>query len=117
LNTVDELDHVFRKISVMNDRYRKFILPIILLLFFLPVEAQVARTIMEENNDLRNAMDYFSHEKYGAALRLFDAILADPSYDGTVDGAEAGYYGAVSAMRLFHPDAEYRMKYFLGSNP
>ncbi len=107
----------FSKIPVMNDRYRRFMLPFILFLFFLPVEAQVARTIMEENNDLRNAMDYFSHEKYGAALKLFDAILADPSFDGTIEGAEAGYYGAVSAMRLFHPDAEYRMNYFLGTNP
>jgi len=101
----------------MGNKYRKTILPIILLLFFAGAEAQVARTVAEEGNDLRNAMSFFTKEKYGAAIKIFDAILANPLYDETIDAAEAGYYGAVSAMRLFHPDAEYRMNYFLGTNP
>jgi tetratricopeptide (TPR) repeat protein len=101
----------------MNNRYGKFLLSFLILLSCLPSNAQMAISAMASGNELRNAMDLFSKEKYAASIRLFDGILANPAYEGTNESAEAGYYGAIAAMKLFHPDAEYRMNHFLGTNP
>lgn len=101
----------------MNNRYGRFLLSFLMLILFTRASGQVEIPVMEFGNDLRNAMDLMSKEKYAAAIGIFDAIIADPSSEGTIEGAEAGYFGAIAAMRLFHPDAEYRMNRFLGTNP
>jgi tetratricopeptide (TPR) repeat protein len=101
----------------MSNRHFKAIVPLLFLFAFAIAEAQVALLVKESGNDLRNAMDLFSKEKYSASIKMFDAILADPLREGTIEYAEAGYFGAIAAMKLYHPDAEYRMNHFLGTNP
>ncbi|MBE0673038.1 MAG: tetratricopeptide repeat protein [Bacteroidales bacterium] len=101
----------------MNIRVSKIVLLFFLALSFTGTRAQVAFTATDGPSDMATAMSLFEKEKYSAAIRIFDGILADPLAKGTLDRAEAGYWGAISSMRLFLPDAEPRMTAFIASNP
>jgi len=63
------------------------------------------------------AFDLFSKEKYAAAIRLFDTYIKDGNENNSINIAEAEYYAALSALRLFNPDAEYRMIIYLSTHP
>ena len=62
-------------------------------------------------------MELFNKEKYPAAIRLFDSFIE--SNDGTnkILLAEAEYYSAIAALRLFNPDSEYRMIMYISTHP
>ena len=103
--------------NVMNIRISKILTAILFLFWFAGADSQVGYTAVEESDDLKTAMELYNKEKYSAAIRFFDKILANPSAYSSMGSAEAGYYGALSAIRLFHADAEFRMTDFIASNP
>jgi len=59
-------------------------------------------------------MIYLVTEKYAAAIRLFDSYIADGNQSDAVKLSEAEYFAALSALRLFNPDSEYRMTALYG---
>ncbi|MFH0893818.1 MAG: tetratricopeptide repeat protein [Bacteroidota bacterium] len=62
------------------------------------------------------AWDLFNKQKYGQALESFDNLakaVSTPEYYRTL----SQYYAAVSALELYHPDAEMRLKEFIRLNP
>jgi len=63
------------------------------------------------------AMDMYNKEKYAAAIRLFDTYIKDSDENNKILLAEAEYYAALSALRLFNPDSEYRMIIYLSTHP
>jgi tetratricopeptide (TPR) repeat protein len=101
----------------MNIRLGKIFLLFFLLSGFLQTRGQVVFTSPDGPSDIATAMTLFEKEKYAAAIRVFDGIIGDQANIGTLDRSEAAYWGAIASMRLFHPDAEYRMNTFIGSNP
>jgi TolA-binding protein len=63
------------------------------------------------------AMDLYNKEKYAAAIRLFDTYIKEGDQNDKISLAEAEYYAALSSLRLFNPDSEYRMIIYLSTHP
>ena len=62
-------------------------------------------------------MELFNKEKYPAAIRLFDSFIKDGDKSNVIMVADAEYYRSISALKLFNPDAEYRMMMFIYTHP
>ncbi|HEX2976093.1 MAG TPA: tetratricopeptide repeat protein, partial [Bacteroidales bacterium] len=93
---------------------------IILILFFLPfskISSQVSFTGREMSSEYNRAMALFEKEKYPAAIRLFDEYVAKNQGSDEILVPEAEYYSAISALRLFNADAEYRMISYIRNHP
>lgn len=88
-----------------------------LLIFMLPVSSQVPFITGGTGSDFYRGMELFNKEKYPAAIRLFDSFIRDGDKSNLLLVSDAEYYRAVSALRLFNPDAEYRMMMFIYSYP
>jgi TolA-binding protein len=85
--------------------------------FIIPVISQVSFSGDDLRSEFNRAMDLFSKEKYAAAIRLFDSYIADGNQSDAVKLSEAEYFAALSALRLFNPDSEYRMTAFMARYP
>lgn len=72
---------------------------------------------IEMTSDFERGMELFNKEKYPAAIHLFDSYIYNPVNTEKLVLTEAEYYRALSAIRLFHPDAEYRMATFISKHP
>jgi len=106
----------------MNERHKILSgLSIILLIFFIlfssDISGQIPFTDKELGSEFNRAMGLFSKEKYPAAIRLFDSYLSDEKNTDKLIRADAEYYGALSAIRVFNADAEYRMLTYIYNNP
>jgi TolA-binding protein len=88
-----------------------------LLLFLLPVSSQVQFTAKEIGSEFYRGMELFNKEKYPAAIRLFDSFVRNDDNSNFLLVADAEYYSSVAALRLFNPDAEYRMMMFIYTHP
>ena len=88
-----------------------------LFIFVFQVASQVSFLGKEMNSEFYRGMELFNKEKYPAAIRLFDSFIE--SNDGTnkILLAEAEYYSAIAALRLFNPDSEYRMIMYISTHP
>jgi TolA-binding protein len=96
----------------------KFILIFSFLLIFLfPVSSQVPFTANEIGSEFYRGMELFNKEKYPAAIRLFDSFVRNGDKSNLVLVADAEYYSSIAAIKLFNPDAEYRMMMFIYSHP
>jgi tetratricopeptide (TPR) repeat protein len=62
-------------------------------------------------------MELFNKEKYPAAIRLFDSFVKKDGKDNLILKPEAEYFSALSALRVFNADAEYRMLTYIYNNP
>ncbi len=71
----------------------------------------------EMTSDFERAMELFNKEKYPAAIHLFDSYTNNPDNTEELILTEAEYHRALSAIRLFNPDAEYRMATFISKHP
>jgi TolA-binding protein len=98
---------------------RKKIILIIstLLIFILRISAQVPFVGPEIGSEFNRGMELFHKEKYPAAIRLFDAYLSRENVTELNNAADAQYYSAVAALKLFNADAEYRMVMFISGHP
>ena len=88
-----------------------------LLLFLLPVSSQVQFTAKEIGSEFYRGMELFNKEKYPAAIRLFDSFVRNDDNSNFLLVADAEYYSSVAALKLFNPDAEYRMMMFIYTHP
>ena len=88
-----------------------------LLLFLLPVSSQVQFTAKEIGSEFYRGMELFNKEKYPAAIRLFDSFVRNYDNSNFFLVADAEYYSSVAALKLFNPDAEYRMMMFIYTHP
>ncbi len=79
--------------------------------------SQVPFTSKEINSDFNRAMELYNKEKYPAAIRLFDSYVKIGDKSNTIQVAEAEYYSSLAALKLFNPDAEYRMMMYIYSHP
>jgi TolA-binding protein len=105
-----------QKIQVMNSRRA-----ILTLSFLFALIIQVMSQVSFSGDDLgsvfKRAMDMYNKEKYAAAIRLFDTYIKDSDENNKILLAEAEYFAALSALRLFNPDSEYRMIIYLSTHP
>ncbi len=81
------------------------------------ISAQVSFSGYEAGSEFNMGMELFNKEKYPAAIRLFDLFLKNNEGSNTILRSDAEYYAAVSALRLFNPDSEYRMIMFIATHP
>ena len=88
-----------------------------LLLFLLPVSSQIQFTAKEIGSEFYRGMELFNKEKYPAAIRLFDSFVRNDDNSNFLLVADAEYYSSIAALRLFNPDAEYRMMMFIYTHP
>jgi TolA-binding protein len=90
-----------------------------IILFFIATNAfaQVPFTGKQWNSEFRKGVELFNREKYASAIKQFDAYLADKAEEDFYSAEEAEYLAALSAVRLFNPDAEYRMLRYLANHP
>jgi TolA-binding protein len=88
-----------------------------ILIFHPPVFSQVPFTAAEIESEFQRGMELFNKEKYPAAIRLFDSFIKSGDKSNMIQVADAEYYSAMAAIKLFNPDAEYRMMIFIYSRP
>src|SRR5664280_562449 len=88
-----------------------------ILIFHPPVFSQVPFTATEIESEFQRGMELFNKEKYPAAIRLFDSFIKSGDKSNMIQLADAEYYSAMAAIKLFNPDAEYRMMIFIYSHP
>src|SRR5664280_119886 len=88
-----------------------------ILIFHPPVFSQVPFTATEIESEFQRGTELFNKEKYPAAIRLFDSFIKSGDKSNMIQLADAEYYSAMAAIKLFNPDAEYRMMIFIYSHP
>lgn len=94
-------------------------LPLVFSLTCL-TNAQVPFSISHNSSDFRRALELFNKEKYPAAIRLFDEYVEKMKEDPSADNqyfSEAEYFAALSAIKVFNADAEYRMVSYISGHP
>ena len=96
----------------------KSILIFSLLLFFtVQVSSQVPFTSRELGSEFNRGMELFNKEKYPAAIRLFDSFVKGNDKSNLIKVSEAEYFSAIAALKLFNPDAEFRMIMYIATHP
>jgi TolA-binding protein len=80
------------------------------------ISAQVSFTEKELNSDFSRGMEFYNKEKYVPAIRFFDSFLRSKNNDVT-RVEEAEFFAAISALKLYNGDAEYRMNSFIATHP
>lgn len=88
-----------------------------LFTFIIQVMSQASFSGDDLSSVFNRAMDLYNKEKYAAAIRLFDTYIKDGDENNRISLAEAEYYAALSALKLFNPDSEYRMIVYLSKHP
>jgi TolA-binding protein len=88
-----------------------------LLMCGFALHAQVPFIGKETDSEFNRAMELFNKEKYPSAITLFDSYLRNSASANTIETAEAEYFSAVAAARVFNSDAEYRMEHYIATHP
>jgi TolA-binding protein len=65
----------------------------------------------------REAVDLFEKQKFSAAQRLFEEVIAAGDGLNSEIIASARYYSALCALELFNPDAESQLYWFVAEHP
>jgi tetratricopeptide (TPR) repeat protein len=100
----------------MNTK-KDIILFVMFFLFICGARGQVSFMEEELNSAYYRGMEYYNKEKYPVAIRLFDSYVEAGKPVNAEKVAEAEYYAALSSLRLFNGDAEYRMMRFISTHP
>jgi TolA-binding protein len=88
-----------------------------LLIFIIQASAQLRFTAKESGSEFNRGMELFNKEKYPAAIRLFDSFVKSGDKSNLIMVADAEYYSAIAALKLFNADAEFRMIMFISTHP
>jgi len=97
--------------------YKRLIIILSASLFTcLSIIAQKPVSYDLEMTEFERAKDLFEKEKYASALSIFDQI-SETADDINPEKIEAEYLAALSAIRLYNKDAEYRINRFATSHP
>jgi TolA-binding protein len=83
----------------------------------LPVSSQIPFTSSEIGSEFNRGMELFNKEKYPAAIRLFDSFVKNGDKTNQILIADAEYYSALAALKLFNADAEFRMMMYIYAHP
>ncbi len=106
------------KFQVYKMYYNKLVITLSVLIisgsFLL---AQKPQSYMVELTDFERAKKLYQKEKYASALTLFDSFVNTCGDSMEEEVVEAEYLAALSALRLFNRDAEYRMNKFVATHP
>lgn len=94
-----------------------FILTLFMNFAVSEISAQVPFIVKESDSKFSRGMELFNKEKYPAAIRFFDAFIAKGAGNDRIETAEAEYFSSVAALKLFNPDAEYRMVRYISNHP
>jgi len=95
------------------------LITISVLLFFLCFNeafSQETKAYTAENSHYKKALKLFEKEKYAPAQEIFSEALEDLPED-TELRANAEYYTAICAIKLFHNDAEHLISRFISKHP
>ena len=79
--------------------------------------AQRTLSATEKLSTYSRAKELFEKEKYSAALTLFDSYIEENSGDVSGNLSNAEFQAALSAVRLYNSDAEYRINNFVRNHP
>lgn len=91
-----------------------------LLLFLVlsaGLQAQKSISLTQTDNNFFRAKGLFEKEKYAAAIELFDRYIEESAGEVTSYLSDAEYYAALSSVRLYNNDAEYRINNFVSFHP
>ena len=105
------------QIKIVMNRKKIILIFSFLLVFIIQISSQVPFLGREIGSEFNRAMELFNKEKYPAAIRLFDSFLKSDDKTSQLNIADAEYFSAVSALKLFNTDAEYRMVMYLSTHP
>ncbi|HNR42826.1 MAG TPA: tetratricopeptide repeat protein [Bacteroidales bacterium] len=83
----------------------------------MAANAQMSFSENDFDSEFNRGMDLFYKEKYVPAIKYFDSYIRNGDKAEKIRMAEAEYHAALSALRLFNPDAEYRMRTYLKAHP
>ncbi len=87
------------------------------LLVTLSLSAQKNAAYHFADENLYRGIVLYEKEKYGAARELFSSLIEQTEGEETQLRAEAMYYHAMCAIRLYNRDAEYQVYRFIGEHP
>jgi len=90
---------------------------LLLLLTFVPGRAQQSMEFSGINKVYQKGMDLYEKEKYAAAQEQFEIFLGRSKGTETGIRANARYFIAMCAMKLYHGDAEYLLDRFISEYP
>ncbi|HPC98831.1 MAG TPA: tetratricopeptide repeat protein, partial [Bacteroidales bacterium] len=96
---------------------RRFLLTLVMISVISKLPAQISFIRDEIDNAYVKGVDLFEKEKYPAAIKMFDSYLKNSGGINLNRDLDAEYYSAMASLKLFHPDAEYRMTRFVASWP
>jgi len=99
------------------NRNKLILIFIFLLIFIVQISSQVPFTSRELGSEFNRGMELFNKEKYPAAIRLFDSYIKHEDNPNLILVAEAEYFSAIAALKLFNPDSEYRIMKYISSHP
>ncbi len=93
----------------------RYLLIIVFLLCGV-AQAQNPYSLTEKEQVFRSGLDFINNGNFAAAREAFDSYLRVPGTDG-LKIAEAEYYRAFAALKLYHPDGEKLIQRFLEDHP
>ena len=97
--------------------YYSFLFLLLINISLTEVSAQLPFTVREIGSEFYRGMELFNKEKYPAAIRLFDSFFRNSDKSNFILVSEAEYYRSIAALKLFNPDAEYRILMFIYTHP
>lgn len=90
---------------------------VVIVMAGLPLYAQKPVSYDPGKNNFYRAKELFQKEKYGSAISLFDAYIEDNAGKSETEVTEAEYMAAISSIKLYNSDAEYRINRFIAHHP
>ena len=98
-------------------RNLRFCLPVLMLLLSATLLAQKTAVHGDKSATYKTAFDLFDKEKFGAAQKKFDEIIASTANVNDELRINAEYYKALCALRLFNKDAVFLLTDFVKRHP
>lgn len=110
-------DLCMAEMNILRSPFPRAWLPAACLALGLAAQAQRPAHYEPPNAPLAHAMELFDKAQYGAALLEFDQITERTRDEQADRRIEAEFWGALSAVRLFHGDAANRLLAFIDAHP
>ncbi|MCD6347567.1 MAG: tetratricopeptide repeat protein [Bacteroidales bacterium] len=97
---------------------KKILFTIVCIIGLLqPVVAQQTAYYFDQDEDLKEGLELFAKEKYGAAQERFVRYLDRTSGQEVTARSDAQFFDAICDLRLEHSNAESKIKTFLEAYP
>lgn len=90
---------------------------VLLMIIGFGLSAQRTSVYTHEDKNLKNGLQLYNKQKYGAAQKMFCQILEDRASEVSVVKAEAAFFNAACAFHLYNSDAEVLLETFLYDYP